>query len=210
MRQSERAQCLKIFSPRVRMKQSELAIGLQHRQGKSETTKWFELSSVQETFDYVNAFYKYRIYTERRQAIAIFSLLFIYTHIFFFYIVLNDEFFCLPVSTFMETFDCFGLYYYFLVFLAFAICIVTARMETTKKLALALVVYMYTKMELLLYTFRVIIFIIPTFLLLFLLSFFFGVLFLSRLGLMYTSSIFIFFILHSLAIAEERRVQGEK
>lgn len=50
-------------------------------------------------------FYKYRVvYTERRQAIAIFSLLLIYTHIFSFYIVLNDEFFCLPASTFVETF----------------------------------------------------------------------------------------------------------
>lgn len=52
-------------------------------------------------------FYKYRaVYTERRQAIAIFSLLLIYTHIFSFYIVLNDEFFCLPASTFVETFGC--------------------------------------------------------------------------------------------------------
>lgn len=90
-------------------------------------------------------FYKYRVvYTERRQAIAIFSLLLIYTHIFSFYIVLNDEFFCLPASTWMETFGTAAcapllphsiplisaqralgavyseLYYYFLVFLAFA------------------------------------------------------------------------------------------
>lgn len=66
-------------------------------------------------------FYKYRVvYTERRQAIAIFSLLLIYTHIFSFYIVLNDEFFCLPASTWMETFGtaacaccCLTLYHSF-------------------------------------------------------------------------------------------------
>lgn len=43
------------------------------------------MSTIHETFGYIQAFYKYRVvYTERRQAIAMFSLLLIYTHIFFF------------------------------------------------------------------------------------------------------------------------------
>ena len=106
------------------------------------------------------------VYIQSAGKQSLYSLFFLYIHIFFFfYIVLNDEFFACPCRLLWKHSTTSGYIIIFSFFSLLLYSLYTARMETTKTGSGSCCVYIkvYTKMELLLYTFRVIIFIIPTF-----------------------------------------------